>query len=431
MLKKIAIIGYGAATIGLLIGLFERNQIDLKNFEIDIYDKNKYENAGGLGGLAYDGKLIIGQYSGSDELIPLSIQDKLLNFFLSFSDYKKVIKGKQEIQFIKQFQIELYKNNMQLFKQQTYHLGTDQLKEVNSKILFYFQNFIQKHNLKINFKFNTYIDSKAFSYIKNTYDMVIVAVGRYGTNLINQIIKTQNSSQNLVHSNNKIDIGIRIELPSSLPLISKLNNVLYQWKIRYKTKNNMMVRTFCHNPNGFVVIQNLDILGEKIAIVNGHSKYKEFSNNTNFAILVTQEFTYPFNDSVLYGKIISQQANLLAGSNERVILQTMGDFKSKKRTKHLFRVRPTLDSSKYVLGDLTYVLPAKTYEAIIQFINELNVIIPEISYSDNLLYGIETKFYGTKMNNTDFYKFIGDCSGKSRSIIAAASTGYMLSQTIF
>jgi len=35
------------------------------------------------------------------------------------------------------------------------------------------------------------------------------------------------------------------------------------------------------------------------------------------------------------------------------------------------------------------------------------------------------------MNNTDFYKFIGDCSGKSRSIIAAASTGYMLSQTIF
>jgi len=68
---------------------------------------------------------------------------------------------------------------------------------------------------------------------------------------------------------------------------------------------------------------------------------------------------------VLYGKIISQQANLLAGSSKKVILQTLGDFKNKKRTKHLFRVKPTLDSSKYELGDLTYILPAKIYEALI------------------------------------------------------------------
>jgi len=34
---------------------------------------------------------------------------------------------------------------------------------------------------------------------------------------------------------------------------------------------------------------------------------------------------------------------------------------NKKRSKHLFRVKPTLDKSKYVLGDLTYALPAKTY----------------------------------------------------------------------
>jgi hypothetical protein len=35
-------------------------------------------------------------------------------------------------------------------------------------------------------------------------------------------------------------------------------------------------------------------------------------------------------------------ANLLAGG-DKVILQTLGDFMDKKRTKKLFRVIPTLD----------------------------------------------------------------------------------------
>lgn len=429
-MKKIAILGYGAATIGFLMGLFERNYSVLEDLYIDIYDQNQQENAGGLGGLAYDGKMIVGQYSGSDELIPLSIQYKLLEFFLSHSNYQRTEKDEQQLKFIKQFQEELYKNEMLLSKQQTFHLGTDELKEVNSKILLNFQKLIGRQGLNIHFKFGIQVDANILSSIKNDYDIIIVAVGRYGTNLINQIVKTYDGDQKLILSNNKVDIGIRYELPSSLPSISKLDNALYQWKIKYKTGNNMMVRTFCHNPKGYVITQNLNILGRNIAIVNGHSVLNNLSNNTNFAILVTQAFIQPFNDSVLYGKIISQQANLLAGSSKKVILQTLGDFKNKKRTKHLFRVKPTLDSSKYELGDLTYILPAKIYEALIQFMNKLSIVVPQILYPDNLLYGIETKFYGTKMNNTKKYKFIGDCSGRSRSIISAASTGYMLAKTI-
>jgi uncharacterized protein len=78
----------------------------------------------------------------------------------------------------------------------------------------------------------------------------------------------------------------------------------------------------------------------------------------------------------------------LAGSKDKVILQTLGDFKNKKRTKSLFRVNPTLSKDKYLLGDLTYVLPARTYEAIVEFIDQLSIVIPEISYYDNLLYGV-------------------------------------------
>ncbi len=429
MKKRIAIIGYGAATIGFLHGLFERNIDSIRDLKIDIFDQNKEQNAGGLGGLAYDGKLIVGQYSGSDELIPISIQNKVLEFFLKNSDYKETKTIACE-DFIKQFSVNLYENNMQLVQQETFHLGTDQLKEVNSKILLKFHKFIQVEGLHIQFKFGETINSDSLTSMIKDYDQIIFAVGRYGTNLINSVINTYDGTESIVQSNNRVDIGVRFELPSSIPSIAKLDEALYQWKIKYKTKNNMIVRTFCHNPKGFVVTQNLGILGQKISIVNGHSKRNEISDNTNFAILVTQQFTNPFNDSVLYGKIVSQQANLLAGSNERVILQTMGDFLNKKRTKHLFRVKPTLNASKYVLGDLTYALPAKTYQALVEFITELSYIIPELSYPDNLLYGVETKFYGTKMNNTQYYKFIGDCSGRSRSIIAAASTGYLLAKTI-
>ncbi len=428
-MKKIAIIGYGAATIGFLLGFLEKNLNQLREYEIDIYDKNSEDNAGGLG-LNYDGKLIIGQYAGSDKLIPMEIQNKILSFFLSFSNCKKRQITEQEQNFIKQFQNEIYRNNMLLSKQKTFHLGTDQLKQVNKKILSHFKNFIKINNLNIRFYFDSYIDPDYFFYIKQHYNTVIIAVGRYGTNLINTIVENYDGKQNLILSNNKIDLGIRFQLPSDFFIIEKLDKILHQWKIIYKTQNNLMVRTFCHNPKGFVVTQNLDILGEKITIVNGHSKKNELSNNTNFAILVTQEFTQPFNDSVLYGKIVSQEANLLAGSNERVILQTVKDFQNKKRTKHLFRVHPTLEDSKYMLGDLTYVLPAKIYESLIQFLNVLSNIIPEILYPDNLIYGMETKFYNTKMNDTKQYKFIGDCSGKSRNLISAASSGYILSKTL-
>ena len=133
-MKKIAIIGYGAATIGFLLGFLEKNLNQLREYEIDIYDKNSEDNAGGLG-LNYDGKLIIGQYAGSDKLIPMEIQNKILSFFLSFSNCKKRQITEQEQNFIKQFQNEIYRNNMLLSKQKTFHLGTDQLKQVNKKIL--------------------------------------------------------------------------------------------------------------------------------------------------------------------------------------------------------------------------------------------------------------------------------------------------------
>ncbi|MEA1972898.1 MAG: NAD(P)/FAD-dependent oxidoreductase, partial [Candidatus Cloacimonadota bacterium] len=139
----------------------------------------------------------------------------------------------------------------------------------------------------------------------------------------------------------------------------------------------------------------------------------------------------PFNDPIGYGSHIAQLTNLLAGEN-KVILQTYENFKDSKRTKHLYRVKPTMDSSKYILGDINLAFPRRIIASIIDFIENLNELVPGVASPDNLLYAPEIKFYSNKLNNDKFknLKFIGDCSGATRSIIYASAHGFILGDEI-
>ena len=76
-----------------------------------------------------------------------------------------------------------------------------------------------------------------------------------------------------------------------------INKVLYEGKlIGYPNPWKNKVRTFCQNPGGFVAQENYD---NDLAVVNGHS-YKDLkSGNTNLAILVSHNFTEPFNQHCL------------------------------------------------------------------------------------------------------------------------------------
>ena len=60
-----------------------------------------------------------------------------------------------------------------------------------------------------------------------------------------------------------------------------------------------------------------------LAVVNGHSYKSENlkSQNTNFAILVTNYFTDPFKEPIEYGKHIAQLGNLLSGN--KIIVQRL------------------------------------------------------------------------------------------------------------
>ena len=90
-----------------------------------------------------------------------------------------------------------------------------------------------------------------------------------------------------------MDIGVRVELPAAV--FEHITDVVYESKLVYRTKQyGDQVRTFCMNPYGHVVAENV----EGINTVNGHSYADPSlrSENTNFALLVSNRFTQPFNE---------------------------------------------------------------------------------------------------------------------------------------
>ena len=83
---------------------------------------------------------------------------------------------------------------------------------------------------------------------------------------------------------------MRVELPAKV--FEHITDVVYESKLVYRTKQyGDQVRTFCMNPYGHVVAENV----EGINTVNGHSYSdpKLRSENTNFALLVSNRFTSP------------------------------------------------------------------------------------------------------------------------------------------
>ncbi|MCR4436349.1 MAG: NAD(P)/FAD-dependent oxidoreductase [Clostridiales bacterium] len=232
--------------------------------------------------------------------------------------------------------------------------------------------------------------------------------------------------------NNQVDIGVRVELPAKV--FEHITDVLYEAKLKYRTKQyGDMVRTFCMNPYGHVVTENTD----GIITVNGHS-YSDpslRSQNTNFAILVSNRFTQPFNEPYRYGKHISSLSNMLGGG---VLVQRFGDLiKGARTNEHRLSqsfVKPTLKATP---GDLSLVLPKRHLDNIIEMIYTLDKLCPGITNHDTLLYGVEVKFYSARLELTNELETqlknmfaIGDGAGITRGLSQASASGVFVARRI-
>lgn len=257
---------------------------------------------------------------------------------------------------------------------------------------------------------------------------LIVAPGRSGAEWFSQQCK----QLKLDLINNQVDIGVRVELPAKV--FEHITDVVYESKLLYRTKQyGDLVRTFCMNPYGHVVSENVD----GIVTVNGHSYTdpKLRSENTNFALLVSNRFTQPFNEPYQYGKRIASLSNMLGGG---VLVQRFGDLiKGARTNEHRLSqsfTHPTLNATP---GDLSLVLTKRHLDNIIEMIYALDKIAPGTANYDTLLYGVEVKFYSSRLQLSRELETklpnmfaIGDGAGVTRGLSQASASGVHVARTI-
>ena len=321
-------------------------------------------------------------------------------------------------------------NDLHLLDASVRHLGTD----INYIVL---KNIYDYLKSKIDFYFNAHVDKIAYDNGKYkiwsinkefTSTKCIISVGRSGSKWMEAIC----SDMNIATQSNRVDIGVRVELPAEV--FSHLTDELYESKIVYRTqKYGDKVRTFCMNPKGEVVNENTN----GIITVNGHSYEdpEKQTNNTNFALLVAKHFSEPFKHSNSYGESIARLSNMLGGG---VIVQRFGDLIRGQRS-NMTRINesfvtPTLNATP---GDLSLVLPKRILDGIIEMIYALDKIAPGTANDDTLLYGVEVKFYNMEVkvdeNLETKYKglyIIGDGSGITHSLSHASASGVFVARQI-
>ena len=388
-----------------------------------------------------DGKLSLSPDVGGNLPSILGYEEalKLINdsdsIYLKFGADKNVygINKSEEIHEIRRRAIGA---NLKLIECPIRHLGTEEGYKIYNKI----QDYLIEHGVELSF--NTMVsdiiieNDEVKEVITNkdehyTADEVIAAVGREGADWFSHICDNHGIETEV----GTVDIGVRVEVRDEV--MEFLNKNLYEAKLIYYTPTfDDKVRTFCTNPSGEVATEYYD---NNLAVVNGHAYKAEDmkTENTNFALLVSKNFTKPFHTPIEYGKHIAQVSNMLCDG--RILVQTYGDFKRGRRTTEERLCRnnliPTLKDA--VPGDLSLVFPHRIMVDIIEMLEALDKVTPGLASDETLLYGVEVKFYSNKVvvdkhfrTSVKGLRAIGDGASVTRGLQQASANGLSVARSI-
>ncbi|MDH5482533.1 MAG: NAD(P)/FAD-dependent oxidoreductase [Candidatus Bathyarchaeota archaeon] len=389
---------------------------------------------GGAGAFS-DGKLTLSTEVGGwlSQYVSTSELESLVKYvddvYLKFGATNHVYGG--DVEKVEQIERKASLAGLKLVRQKIRHMGTERCAETLRKMR-------QELNDKAEIRPKT--DVKGLIVKNNTVEgvatvngekflskYVIVAPGRSGA----EWLQSEAQALGLKTLNNPVDVGIRVEVLASV--MEELTNVLYEPKLIYYSKSfDDQMRTFCVAPYGEVITESYD----GVLTVNGQSYAERKTENTNFAVLVSTSFTEPFKEPIAYGKYVARLSNLLSGG---VIIQRLGDLESGRRStlERIARsvVIPTLKNA--TPGDLSFVLPYRYLADIREMLQALDKIAPGIHSRDTLLYGIEVKFYSSRLQLSNGLETkiknlftIGDGAGVTRGLVQASASGVIVAREI-
>ena len=122
-----------------------------------------------------------------------------------------------------------------------------------------------------------------------------------------------------------------------------------------------------------------------------------------------------------------------------MIVQRLGDLESGRRSTHARIERglttPTLTDA--VPGDLSFVLPYRHLSAILEMLHALDQLAPGVASRNTLLYGVEVKFYSSRIQLTRKLETavgnlfaVGDGAGVTRGLVQASASGVIAAREI-
>lgn len=448
----VIIVGAGPAGIFSALEIVEKTSLRILILEKGAYiDKRKCPASRGLGCLNCDPCNVLHGWGGagafSDGKLTLSTEiGGWLGNYVNNEELQELIKyvdgiytkfgapnnlyGTDENR-IEEIERRASLAGLKLVRQKVRHMGTEKCSETLQKM---WEHLDKKLDVKTKTEVkgliikNKHIEGVETTDGEKFYSKyVIVAPGRSGA----EWLKCEAQTLGLKTLNNPVDVGVRVEVQA--PILEDLTSVLYEPKIIYYSKFfDDCVRTFCVAPYGEVITESYN----GVLTVNGQSYAERKTGNTNFALLVSTAFTEPFKEPIAYGKYIARLTNLLSGG---VIVQRLGDLEAGRRSteERISRstVKPTLKNA--TPGDLSFVLPYRYLLDIREMLNALDNIAPGLASRDTLLYGVEVKFYSSRLMlneclETPIHNLftIGDGAGLTRGLVQASISGIIVARQI-
>jgi uncharacterized FAD-dependent dehydrogenase len=359
--------------------------------------------------------------------------DKILEAFAQ-DDYPNIYNGSYK------WEKKCLENNLQLLNMDVRHLGTDRNHIIMDRLI----KHLEYHNVDIypdtecrgiySLKEFTKQEGYTIQINKGKFDstfkskIIIVATGRGGADFVKNICQ----EFNIKTTNNAVDIGVRVEMKDMV--WADISKDIYEPKIICKTKTfEDKCRMFCFNQGGIVSAEN----NNGIITANGHSYANpdKKTDNCNFAILSSINFTQPFNQPTEYAENISKLANMIGAGG--VIVQRFGDLvRGRRTTETRLAKNSVVPTMKATPGDISLVLPHRILTNIIETIYALDKVAPGTANDDTLLYGCESKYYSLKPKHDESFAIadnlylIGDGSGIARGLSQSAAMGLCVGEWI-
>ena len=466
-MTKIILGGAGPAGIGAALTLINSS---VKNLEVVMIDQGKrienrkqdssVDKAYGFGGVGpfSDGKFIFDTILGKRQI------GTNLSELIGEMDVEYLKKSKEQFKYfyeplfgkMKEVSPERIKkaleisrlagiHDMDYIMAHDYHIGTDRLPELMKSI----QDYLEKKGVRIitserivDFEKDKVYTEKVDGVQngqKQEYncDYFFLAPGRNDSAWLQSILK----KRKIKHSSRPIDIGLRIETDSNV--LKHLTDIERDVKLEFRHPNGDLIRTFCVCPYGAVStdVRKPEWGGLDFCLVNGASSSERLSDNTNFALLVRMPLR-DNGDNAAWGRRIAQTYKE-AGVN-RIVMQRMGDLKNERSSKpgkiQEWRIKPTLDPSLYMPGDVRIGMPARIMDDLRYGLKRLSVpgLLEGLDQDSTLLYGPEIKMHGNQIATDEYLQSVsmprfyvgGDGSGMTRGIGGAWSSGIRAAEGI-